>query len=888
MQNMDRAGHWEGDLGSDLFFTSDARSSAFHEENASAGTREAHACGARRRLSCLEEITIALLTATGEDAVAKVILELGASALGASAALVVMVEGEDLVILDAKGMAEETLGQWRRHPRDVSTPVAMAVRSRTPIFLETEAEWAAMCPDASARATLGPRGPRMAVPLIVGDRLLGGLGFAFTSNVRFSAEDRALAVTLGRQCALALDRARLFDAERKARADLSLLARRLDRLQRTTAALAAATTPIEVARAVVGDARAALAADRAVLAIPSRDGLRLVVLEHEGDAPWAGTRSSPSFSLEANIPLTVAFRSGERLWLTSKAEIEARFSPGTWGGVGTPGSVLCVPLVARGRTLGVLLFGWSAEGAPDTEGASIAEELVQRSAVALDRALLHAAYEHENRTLTAFIASCPVAAMLLDTDGIVRLWSPAAERMFGWTAAEAVGRFLPITAPEKRPETMQYIRRVARGEILAGVEVERRHKLGHTVDMSLYSAPVVHDDGSVQCLSICMDIRERKQAEAEMRRAYDVAREADRRKDEFLALLGHELRNPLSPILTALYLMRLKGRTTGVDREREVIERQVQHLVALVDDLLDVSRIMRGKIQLTTRPMEIAGVFSRAIEIASPLFEQKQHELRVDVPAEGLVVDVDETRMAQVLANLLTNAARYTEAGGHIAVAARREGPDVVVSVRDDGSGISAEMLPVIFDLFVQGARGSDRAGGGLGLGLGLVRSLVKLHGGVVTARSEGPGKGSEFEVRLPALSPRRASSPDLPPPVSPRLCKVRRVLVVDDNLDAAQMLAEVLTSHGHDVRLAHDGPQALALASAWEPEIGILDIGLPVMDGYELALELRAAHGERITLIAVTGYGQEHDKRRAFEAGFSRHYVKPVAADALLREIFP
>ncbi|MDI1447268.1 ATP-binding protein [Polyangium sp. 6x1] len=735
---MDRAGHWEGDSGSDLFFTSDARSTLPREEGGAPVRRgDTHACGALRRLACLEEITSALLTATSEDAVARVILDLGAAALGASAAVVATVEGDALVILDAKGMHDEALARWRRHALDAATPIAIAARKRAPVFIETEAEWAALCPDA-ARAPLGPRGPRIALPLLLGDRVLGAIGFCFPTSVRFTEEDRALAIMLGRQCALALDRARLEDAERKARAELALIARRPEGHQHTTAAVAAA----------------------------------------------------------------------------------------------------------------------------------------------------HAADEHKNRTLSAFIAACPVAAMILDTDGTVRAWNPAAERMFGWSAAETVGSFLPIT-PNRR-ETEVFLARVAQGEVLSGIEVERRHKLGHAIDMSLYSAPVVHGDGSVQCLSICMDIQDRKQAEAELRRAYEIARDADRRKDEFLALLGHELRNPLSPILTALYLMRLKGRDVGLERERDVIERQVQHLVSLVDDLLDVSRIMRGKIQLGTRPMEIACVCSKAIEIASPLFEQKQHELRVDVPAEGLVVDVDEARMAQVLANLLTNAARYTDAGGHIAITARREGGEVVVSVRDDGSGIPAEMLPVIFDLFVQGARGADRAGGGLGIGLGLVRSLVKLHDGTVSARSEGPGKGSEFEVRLPALSPRRASSPDLPAPVSPRLGKVRRVLVVDDNRDAAQMLAEVLTSHGHEVELAHDGPQALAVAASFRPEVGILDIGLPVMDGYELALELRAAYGERIMLVAVTGYGQEHDKRRAFDAGFSRHYVKPVATDALLRDVFP
>jgi CheY-like chemotaxis protein len=354
-----------------------------------------------------------------------------------------------------------------------------------------------------------------------------------------------------------------------------------------------------------------------------------------------------------------------------------------------------------------------------------------------------------------------------------------------------------------------------------------------------------------------------------------------------LALLGHELRNPLSPILTALYLMRLKG-TGAADRERLVIERQVQHLVSLVDDLLDVSRITRGKIKLATRPVELSRLVARAIEMASPLLEQKRHVLGVDVPSTGLVVDADETRMAQVIANLLTNAAKYTDAAGHVCVKAWREGGQVVLVVRDDGMGITPELLPVIFELFVQGERGADRAGGGLGLGLGLVRSLVTLHGGEVVARSEGRGRGSEFEVRL------RACSAGLDVAEAPRealpvvlASRARRVLVVDDNADAARLLADVLVGEGHDVRVAHDGPQALALAGDFRPEVGILDIGLPVMDGYELAHELRGLLGATVTLVAVTGYGQEHDKRRAHEAGFARHYVKPVDTATLLREVF-
>jgi CheY-like chemotaxis protein len=256
------------------------------------------------------------------------------------------------------------------------------------------------------------------------------------------------------------------------------------------------------------------------------------------------------------------------------------------------------------------------------------------------------------------------------------------------------------------------------------------------------------------------------------------------------------------------------------------------------------------------------------------------------VPAEGLLVAVDETRMAQVLANLLTNAAKYTDAGGHVTVSARREDGQVVIRVRDDGIGISAELLPRVFDPFVQGERGADRAGGGLGLGLSLVRSLVGLHGGEVGAYSEGLGKGSEFVVWLPVAAARgdelgAGGSGKARLPVA-----ARRVLVVDDNADAAQLLGEMLHAHGHEVALAYDGPQALGLLARFQPEVAVLDIGLPVMDGYELAGELRSALGPEVVLIAVTGYGQEHDRRRAEAAGFAHHFVKPVDAPALLDRI--
>jgi signal transduction histidine kinase len=373
----------------------------------------------------------------------------------------------------------------------------------------------------------------------------------------------------------------------------------------------------------------------------------------------------------------------------------------------------------------------------------------------------------------------------------------------------------------------------------------------------------------------------------ELANAKRAAEGANRAKDEFLAMLGHELRNPLAPIVTALQLMRLRGGDYAV-KERAVIERQTRHLVALVDDLLDVSRVAEGKIQLRREAVQMAEVVARAIETASPLIEQKRHVLELDVPARDLAVLADPGRCAQVLANLLTNAAKYTEAGGRLWVTARRDGDEVVVAVRDNGIGIAAEMLPAIFELFVQERQALSRSQGGLGLGLSIARSMMALHGGSVVAHSDGVGCGSEFTIRLPALAPGEAE-PAPPPSACDQPGAARSglaILVVDDNEDAASALGELLTLHGHSVEVVFDAPSALAAAPLFKPDVGLFDIGLPGMDGYELAQRLRQRHGEQdapLRLFALTGYGQESDRRRAAEAGFDAHLTKPIDVAALL-----
>jgi PAS domain S-box-containing protein len=434
------------------------------------------------------------------------------------------------------------------------------------------------------------------------------------------------------------------------------------------------------------------------------------------------------------------------------------------------------------------------------------------------------------------------------------------------------GRDVP---PEELP-----LQRAARGIEVRNYEEEIRFDDGQVVHLYGSAVPLRDPTGAPRgAIGAFVDVTRLKQAEAAMR-------EADRRKDEFLALLSHELRNPLAPILTAAELMRLRG-DVATPREREVIIRQGQHLVRLVDDLLDVSRVARGKVTLAKRRIELATVVAKAVESAAPLLEERRHELIVAVPSEGLAVDADEVRLTQVVSNLLTNAGRYTAVGGRIEVTAGRDEGGVVLNVRDNGRGIDATLLPQVFDMFVQGGpRGSDRSQGGLGLGLSLVRTLTELHGGTVAAYSEGLDRGSTFTVHLPAAAPPALTAAPAAA-VTRRIASdlARRILVVDDNRDAADMISILLSNVGHQVETAGDASQALSAVDAFKPQVAILDIGLPVMDGYALGRELRARLGTATPiLIALTGYGQDEDQRRSAEAGFASHLVKPVDAKRLIQ----
>jgi len=383
-------------------------------------------------------------------------------------------------------------------------------------------------------------------------------------------------------------------------------------------------------------------------------------------------------------------------------------------------------------------------------------------------------------------------------------------------------------------------------------------------------------------LALAQDLARRAALAIDNARLYHEAQEADRRKDEFLAMLGHELRNPLAPILNAIQVIRLhSGEDPVLKRTTDVVERQTRHMTRLIDDLLDVSRITRGKIQLKKERIDLATVMMLAVETSRPLIETYNHKLSVSLPQKPVRLEADPARLEQVLVNLLNNAAKYTEPGGHIWLSGERQGDEVILQVRDTGMGILPEMLPRIFDLFTQGDQSLARSQGGLGVGLTLVRGLVEMHGGSVTAYSPGPGRGSEFIVRLPA-PPEVQRCPDAetwgeedrPIPPSSYL----RILVVDDNVDSARTLGELLELWGHEVRVAYDGQAAIETATTYRPEVVLLDIGLPRMDGYEVARRLRQDIGlSQTVLIALTGYGQEEDRRLSREAGFDFHFTKPI-----------
>jgi PAS domain S-box-containing protein len=822
--------------------------------------------------------------------------------------------------------------------------------------------------------------------------------------------------------------------------------RRLESLLALAGKLAAVSRPDEIAHVVVDEGIDALDASAAGMFVLSADGRELILLRERG----FGAELAAAFarvSLDSVMPLTDAVKQGRPIWITSRAdyaarypEFELRHCPGDV----PPQAFALMPFVVEGKGAGCLSFAFQDERRLLPSERTYLEVLASHSAEAFRRTRLWTQLHDVSETREAMFQASPAGIILVDAAGVVHALNPAAQRLFGWPAAEVIGRVLPIAAehPERFYANLSY---VLSGNIIQRQEQRRRRANGEWVDIELYAAPIRLSEGRRMCLAVLVDITERKRSELgrqlladanaaltrsldlagalealvklplgnfadwccvdlleegslrrvalsrqstdgappvptriahdparggaslaietgevqclrdidettllrvardeahlqalralniraslsvpllasgralgalsfasrernfdaldielatalarhvatavenarlfeDAQRARSEAEAANRAKDEFLAMLGHELRNPLAPITTALELMRMREPQQLV-RERDTVSRQVAHLSRLVDDLLDVSRITRGQVELRREHIPLEGVITRGIEMARPLLESRQHRLTLDV-SPALVVFADAMRLSQIISNLLSNAAKYSAPGGHIQVAAHAKAEHVVISVRDNGVGISAEMLPRIFDIFVQAPRASARTEGGLGIGLAIVKSLVAAHGGSVEARSQGPGTGAALIVTLPAPAP-PAAQPAALEKEPPRMLSRCRILVVDDNEEGANLLVELLEAHGHEVVAAYDGPSALQLAERFRPEVGILDLGLPVMDGYELAQRLQAAR--RLRLIALTGYGRSSDRERTRQAGFYAHLAKPVGVAALL-----
>jgi PAS domain S-box-containing protein len=398
--------------------------------------------------------------------------------------------------------------------------------------------------------------------------------------------------------------------------------------------------------------------------------------------------------------------------------------------------------------------------------------------------------------------------------------------------------------------------------------------------IEVHGSVIDHESGPGRMLGTIADISERKRIEAALR-------DADRRKDEFLATLAHELRNPLAPIRNSIHIMRESTSAEAHDRARAVIERQLDQLVHLVDDLLDVGRISLGKIELRKELIDIATLIDNAVDTSAPLIDSRRHRLSIELPERPITIDADMTRMTQVVSNLLNNAAKYTPPGGSITLRVTTDTGMVSISVSDTGIGIPAEMLPQVFEMFTQVNRTLDRSQGGLGIGLALVRQLVQMHGGSVEGHSDGENRGTTVTVRLPVAIQAGATSAQAAPaePHPPHALEVAiRILVVDDNNDVADSLVELLRLVGYTAELAREGQQALELAETWHPDVVLLDIGLPTISGREVARRLRTRPwAEHTLLIALTGWGQFEDRRLSLEAGFDDHLVKPVDLDQLL-----
>ena len=543
-------------------------------------------------------------------------------------------------------------------------------------------------------------------------------------------------------------------------------------------------------------------------------------------------------------------------------------------------AMTALPAVTILTSLLLLQFSERARYAREAESAA------QRQAAETQRAL-----EQTGQRLKIALAAAGVGIWVMDLDTGAVDFDDRCNAILGLARGTSLdySTFLDLIHPDDRQQIDAAFRHTVRGEDSGKYDIGYRVVATDTNTAAgrwIRSTAQLFVDGSngVRLIGTSQDVTTAKTSEADLRAAKEQAESANRAKDEFLAMLGHELRNPLAPMLTALELLRVRLGEAGA-RERDVIHRQVRNLAQLVDDMLDVAQIRKGRMTIAKEALYARQIVAKALEFVTPMLEERRHRLQVDIEPPSLVIVGDERRLIQAVTNLLTNAVKYTDAGGSIRVAASSDGVEAEIRVSDTGKGFSPAFLPRAFDLFVQGDRTPDRSEGGLGLGLPIVRSIVERHGGRVSAASMGIGKGSEFVISLPA------AGADTPlPAIRPLFAgdgfaaSSPKVLIIDDNRDAADSLHALLRDYGFPCASALDGPSGLETFTSFAPDVILLDLGLPGLDGYEVARRIRSLpDGARYLIVAVTGYGEERDRERSAQAGFDAHLVKPVDPDQLL-----
>jgi PAS domain S-box-containing protein len=762
----------------------------------------------------------------------------------------------------------------------------------------------------------------MLAPLRLGERVIGLLQATRHENQRpFHQVDLQLLQELADRVALSIHNAQLFASQQRA-------TRRAELLQNVSAALSRAATPEEIAGVVQALVIPALGGTAGGLLVLAEDGEHLdVVVKPDHGSGYAAPYTHHPMSVP--LPSTEAMRTGQPVYFESMAELAQRFPDlaSTGAGQGQEAGAM-VPLLGRAGTIGVLAVRYTGVHPFPQDERSLIDTMALFCSQALERARL---YELERQSAArqrlladasrtfarSKLAVAELAQRVVEIAGrelgdsctlllrgadartllLQAVWHPdpvqqaAIARLLANEPATAGvginGTVLATGEPAFLPRFDEAALRavgspnhrdlVRRQGITAAIVVPLRVEgqvLG-TLGVNRYQASPAYGRSHLGLLQELADLAALAIANAQN---FERVQESDRRKDEFLAMLAHELRNPLAPMKTSLDLMKIRGAGV-VSREWEIVDRQLGHMVRLVDDLLDVSRITHGRVQLDKAVLDLSDVLARAVEQVNPLIQSRGHRLRLEPLAAAVYVHGDSDRLAQVFTNLLSNAAKYTPQGGDIGVRIGAHDGRAILVVEDNGYGIEPDMLDAVFDLFVQGERSLDRGEGGLGLGLTLVKKLVELHGGTVSARSAGKGQGSTFTVKLPLHAPpasttasAAATGPDVPAVGTGQ----PRILVVDDNQDAADILAEALRLLGHETVVAADGAQALDIARAQPLDIAILDIGLPGMNGYELAQRLREIQGA-IRLVALSGYGQDRDRAASTQAGFARHLTKPV-----------